>query len=184
MALPINIKDLIHARKVENERIEYKKGYNPLEVMQTICAFANDVNNWGGGYIILGIDAKDKGIPIFPIVGIEKVLQDGIYNKIIETCNLIQPQYIPIIDTQDVDGKDIIVIWVTGGDLRPYKCPNDYAKKSDKSYYVRSGSSTRKATSVDERKLFELANKIPFDDRPNQNADIETDLSLQLIKRT
>jgi ATP-dependent DNA helicase RecG len=181
MALPINVLDLIHARKVENERIEYKTGFNPLEVMQAICAFANDVNNWGGGYIILGVNAND-GVPVFPLEGIEKSEQDGIYNKILQYCNLIEPNYFPIIDTETIDGKDVIVLWVTGGDLRPYKCPISYGKNSDKAYYVRKASSTVKATAVDERNLFALSNKIPFDDRPNQNADIESDFSMQLIR--
>ena len=55
MALPLNIDDLIHQRKVESARIEYKKGWNPEKVLHSVCAFANDIDNWGGGYIILGV---------------------------------------------------------------------------------------------------------------------------------
>ena len=55
MALPVNIDDLIHHRKVECARIEYKEGWNPERVMHTICAFANDIDNWGGGYVIIGV---------------------------------------------------------------------------------------------------------------------------------
>ena len=155
MALPINITGLIYGRKVENERIEYKTGFNPLEVMQATCAFANDINNWGGGYIILGVEAIN-GIPQFPVVGIPKTEQDKIYNKILELSHLIEPHYHPIIDTAELDGKDVIIIWVTGGDLRPYKCPIEYGKNSVKAYYVRRGSSTVKATAVDEKILFAL----------------------------
>ena len=36
---------------MEWERLEYKAGWNPEEIIHTICAFANDINNWGGGYI-------------------------------------------------------------------------------------------------------------------------------------
>jgi hypothetical protein len=32
MALPLNIDDLIHQRKVESARIEYKKDWNPEKV--------------------------------------------------------------------------------------------------------------------------------------------------------
>jgi len=55
MALPININQLISGKTVEWERIEFREGWNPERVLKTICAFANDFNNWGGGYIILGI---------------------------------------------------------------------------------------------------------------------------------
>jgi len=63
MALPINIHQLITGKTVEWDRIEFKKGWNPEEILHTLCAFANDVNNWGGGYIVIGIEEKD-GIPV------------------------------------------------------------------------------------------------------------------------
>ena len=50
MALPLNIDDLIHQRKVESARIEYKKDWNPEKVLHSVCAFANDIDNWGGGH--------------------------------------------------------------------------------------------------------------------------------------
>ena len=50
MAIPINVKKLIPGRVVESERIEYKKGWNPTAIYRTICAFANDFENIGGGY--------------------------------------------------------------------------------------------------------------------------------------
>jgi hypothetical protein len=51
MPLPINIDDLLHGRSVEWERLEFKRGWNPLDVLHTACAFANDFHNLGGGYI-------------------------------------------------------------------------------------------------------------------------------------
>ena len=69
MALPLNIDDLIHQRKVEGARIEYKKGWNPEKVLHSVCAFANDIDNWGGGYIILGVEEKN-GMPVLPPNGI------------------------------------------------------------------------------------------------------------------
>jgi len=50
--LPINIEDLLRQRTVEGDRIEYKAGWNPAAVMRTLCAFANDFENLGGGEII------------------------------------------------------------------------------------------------------------------------------------
>lgn len=51
MTLPVNIEDVLHARTVESERVEFKQGWNPEAVLHTICAFANDFHNLGGGYI-------------------------------------------------------------------------------------------------------------------------------------
>ena len=66
MALPVNIDDLVNHRKVEWARIEYKEEWNPEKVLHTLCAFANDIDNWGGGYIILGI-VENAGKPVFPV---------------------------------------------------------------------------------------------------------------------
>jgi ATP-dependent DNA helicase RecG len=56
MALPINIEDLVNARTVESVRIEFKRGWNPYNILRTVCAFSNDINEYGGGYIIIGIE--------------------------------------------------------------------------------------------------------------------------------
>jgi ATP-dependent DNA helicase RecG len=51
MSLPINIKDLLSGKIVEGERMEFKEGWNPITIMRTICAFANDFENVGkNGY--------------------------------------------------------------------------------------------------------------------------------------
>jgi len=59
--LPTNLKDLLHQRKVEGERIEYKTGWNPDPIMRTLCAFANDFENLGGGYVVIGQDCDEMG---------------------------------------------------------------------------------------------------------------------------
>ena len=50
MALAINIEDLL----IESNRIEFKKGWNPASIYHSVCAFANDFNNLGGGFILAG----------------------------------------------------------------------------------------------------------------------------------
>ncbi|MDR2266207.1 MAG: putative DNA binding domain-containing protein [Christensenellaceae bacterium] len=181
MALPVNVQDLIHGRRVENGRIEYKRRFNPLPVMHTICAFANDVNNWGGGYIILGVEALN-GVPQFPVFGIKKHDQDTIYQRILELCNLMQPQYSAVVSTESVDGVEVIIIWAYAGNDRPYKCPVGLGQNSTKAYYIRKCSSTVKATNADERRLFDTSMSTPYDDMPNENAEIATDLDIRLIE--
>ncbi len=99
MALPINIQKLIARETVESERIEFKKGWNPEEIMHSMCAFANDINNWGGGYIILGIEVKD-GISQLPPVGLETDQVDSYQRKLIEICHIIIPNYTPIVSPE------------------------------------------------------------------------------------
>lgn len=52
MALPTNIETLLEGHTVEWERIEFKETWDPQASLKTICAFANDIDNWGGGYIV------------------------------------------------------------------------------------------------------------------------------------
>jgi putative transcriptional regulator len=77
MALPINIEDLLNRQRIEGNRIEFKRGWNPAKIYQTICAFANDFDNIGGGYILVGVE-EDHGRARRPVVGIPEEKLDGI----------------------------------------------------------------------------------------------------------
>ena len=76
MALPINIEDLLNKRKVESNRIEFKAGWNPDKIYHTVCAFATDLENIGGGYILVGVE-KENGVAKRPVKGLnEKEIDD------------------------------------------------------------------------------------------------------------
>ena len=184
MALPINIEDLIHQRVVEQNRIEYKEGWNPEPIVHSIAAFANDFDNMGGGYIIMGIE-EENGRPVFPIKGLDPKSIDDIQLDVLNKCNFIEPRYIPVIEPVVIDGKNIIVLWAPGGEDRPYKAPEKVytdkgGEKSNKSYYIRKGSRTLKANQREEKELISMARDIPFDDRINYHADVD-DLKPALI---
>lgn len=176
MSLPINIKSLLEQRIVESTRIEYKSAWNPESVLHSICAFANDIDNCGGGYVVLGVEEKD-GRPVFPIKGLPPESIDRINKELVNKCSLIEPHYLPVAESVVVDGKDIIVIWIPGGDLRPYKCPvafpTEKARHWEKAYYIRKMSSTIKAGPQEERELVMMSNRVPFDDRINHHAEVE-----------
>ena len=64
MPLPIAISDLLSGKTVEWERLEFKAGWNPLPVVHTLCAFANDFHNLGGGYIVIGVVRYHRFLPV------------------------------------------------------------------------------------------------------------------------
>ena len=97
MAIPVNIDELINQRVVESTRIEFKGDWNPTPIIHSICAFANDIDNVGGGYIVIGVDEKD-GTPILPVRGIEKGRIDSILKELIGLCHCIEPLYNPVIE--------------------------------------------------------------------------------------
>ena len=52
LPLPLSLADLLACRVVESDRLEFKEGWNPPAVFRSVCAFANDFHNHGGGYIL------------------------------------------------------------------------------------------------------------------------------------
>ncbi len=178
MTLPININELINGSTVEWERIELKEGFNPEVILHTICAFANDINNWGGGYLIIGIAEKD-GRAVLPPKGLAVTSLDSIQKKIHELCHKIVPTYFPIVEPY-IEGKHILVAWTPGGENRPYKTNKSLIRDSEKLYYIRRLSSSAKANIQEEQQLIHLAAKIPFDDRINHHSSLQ-DISLSQI---
>lgn len=182
MSIPINIDDLINRRVVESTRIEFKSDWNPNTIIHSICAFANDIDNVGGGYIVIGIE-ETNGSPVFPIKGIEQEKVDGILKELIGYCHFIEPLYNPVVEPILFQEKYIIVIWITGGYGRPYKASKDiFTEKSNKLYYIRKFSSTIVASPAEEKQLFYVSTDIPFDDRANLAADV-SDLDIGLMRQ-
>lgn len=182
MALPVNIEQLLEGNVVEWERLDFKAGWNPEDVMHSMCAFANDIHNWGGGYIVCGVE-EINGRPVLPPVGLELNQLDSIQKKLVEIAAYVQPTVNYVVEPVAYAGKNILVIWVPGGDNRPYKAPTGLGKdalKQGRRYYVRKGSVTCIADADDERRLLALTNKIPFDDRLCHQADV-SDLSKFII---
>ena len=184
MALPISIDSLIRQQIVENSRIDYKRDWNPEDIVHSICAFANDIDNWGGGYIIVGIE-EQNGMPKLPVTGLNKDSIDAINKELLQYCNLIDPRYLPVVEQTQFEGKEIIVIWCPGGEARPYKAPVQiYVPKGTKreyAYYIRKMSNTIRANQLEEKELMMLANSVPYDDRVNYNAKL-SDLKPSLIQ--
>lgn len=181
MALPIHIPDLFTGTVVEWERLEFKRGWNPEAVLHTLCAFANDLHNWGGGYLVIGV-AEQDGRPVLPPAGIEPNRVDRLQKEILAVAHRITPAYHPVVEPYVVDGRQVLVLWAPGGQNRPYKAPLSLAK-DEKTYgcFVRYGSSTIRARGPLETELMQLAANVPFDDRVRPEAEI-TDLSLGLIQ--
>ena len=179
MAIPTNVETLLSGNVVETERIEFKKTWDPASSLKTICAFANDLDNWGGGYIVVGIDDNINSAE--RIVGVPSASVDKWLKDILNKCKLIQPAYMPITEVCTYNNKTLIVIWAPGGSQRPYSSPKSMTKNSDRIYWIRKMSSTISPSEEEKRDLYNLANNVPFDDRINHEANID-DLNPVLVK--
>lgn len=181
MALPINIEDLLKTRKVESNRIEFKSGWNPMAIYHSICAFANDFDNVGGGYILIGVE-EENGIAKRPVKGIPLDQLDKIQREIHQYNQLIEPLYSPRLSVEEIDGQQIVVLWVPSGLNRPYTVPADVTAKLKKPvFYIRYGTSSVEAKNEQLDELRDMANRVPFDDRGNPDIKQE-DISLILLK--
>ncbi|WP_262482637.1 ATP-binding protein [Anditalea andensis] len=160
-----------------------KKGWNPEDIIHTLCAYANDINNWDGGYVIIGVE-EENGKAKLPPIGLHVQELDTIQKKLIELSHKLFPVYIPVSQPFLINGKHILVVFAPAGDNRPYKAPISLSeKRTERAMFIKRGSKTVKVKdgSDDERRLIELTARIPFDDRINQTASLY-DLNLRLIQ--
>ena len=58
MAIPTSIKTLLSGDVVEWARIELKQTWDPAASLKTICAFANDLDNWAVDILLLLLECK------------------------------------------------------------------------------------------------------------------------------
>lgn len=88
----------------------------------------------------------------------------------------------PIIGKETYQDKQFIVIWCLGGETRPYSSPKTMDKDNkERIHYIRKSSNSVMPTDDEEKDLFNLANRVPFDDRINHEAEI-SDLNITLIQ--
>ena len=181
MALPVSIEDLLRKRKVESNRIEFKTGWNPSDVYHSIVAFANDIDNLGGGYVLIGVE-EENGVAKRPVKGIPVESVDRILKQMVGFNNQIAPYYMPRTSLEEIDGQNILVIWAPSGVNRPYSVPVDlFAKVKHSKFYVRNGSSSIEAKGSVMEELWGMANREPFDERLNPRIKIE-DISMALLR--
>lgn len=119
---------------------------------------------------------------IRPVEGVPMEKIDNILQEMVGYNNKMAPYYLPRTSVEEVDGKQLIVIWCPAGSYRPYSVPANVTAKGAKEYfYIRSGTSSIEARGEALVELRELANRIPFDERGNSNIQLE-DISLVLLR--
>ena len=174
--LPINLNDLLHLCGVESPRVEFKASWDDrttgLQVLHTICAFANDFQNLNGGYIIIGV-AQDEGRAVLPPKGLTPKEVEAAMHWLRGKCHTIDPVYQPILSPEVIDNQRILVVWAPGSDVRPHQAL-DKNDKGERKFYIRLGDETVDVTRKPEllTQLMQLTARVPFDDRRAQHATI------------
>lgn len=180
--LPFDLNDLLQHRAIESNRVEFKASWDDHiaeSVVRTACAFANDLLNLNGGYIVLGVE-ETEGRPMLPPRGLGGRNLDELQKKIRGACIRIVPDYQPLVFIEHVNDQPLLILFCPGGDNRPYQAPKK--KGEGRAFHVRQGSQSVEAQGDTLRQLMALAAKIPFDDRRSLEAGLR-DLSPTLVRR-
>ena len=174
--LAINLDDLLYCRSVESERVEFKASWDPQttgpQVLRTICAFANDYYNLNGGYIVIGVDERE-GRAVLPPSGLPAEQVEAAQKWIRGHCNRLDPSYAPILSSEVVGDRQILVVWAPASEMRPHRAPGNGGRSGK--YWVRLGSETVDAGQRGDllRGLIQQTARVPWDDRRALDARIE-----------
>lgn len=166
--LVINIEELLAVHKAEKQRFEFKRSWNTgptsSQVLKTICAFANDLLNDDGGYIIIGVDDKHTEDGNLQVHGVPGGELDKIQKQIVGLCKgFIKPEYQPRLSPEFYGGRHLLVIWAIASENGPHQCRE--SANGGLKYYIRRGSQTITASQVEISQLEQQHSRIPFDDR-------------------
>jgi ATP-dependent DNA helicase RecG len=173
--LPLDVRDLLQARGVESTRIEFKATWDDKttadQVVRTLCAFANDLYNVNGGYLVLGV-ASVEGVAALPPSGLPPDRLESIAKKIRGRCNQIDPHYLPVFSHEIVDGRHLLVLWAPASDHRPHQAPEG-AAHPERHFWVRVHGETCRPTAELRQQLLERTARVPFDDRRSLTATLD-----------
>ncbi len=140
------LKNLIAAG--ESSHLEFKsEQVKPEDVAKEIVSFLN----FQGGKILLGVE--DDGT-------ISGVSRPDVEEWVINICrNNVVPQIIPGYQKLSSEGKDVVVLDIPAGIAKPY-----HTQKGD--YYIRAGSTARKASREELSRLFQDSGLIHYETTP------------------
>ena len=176
--LPINVDDLLRSGAIESARIEFKASWNPdptgFQILKTICAFANDHQHLGGGYIVIGVAESEEGRAARPPTGLSPAEIDRAQRWIRGNCKAMRPGYTPTLSPEVLDGRDVLVVWAPVSDERPHRAPDGSGAGQGWKYWIRIGSETVDAEANDRlAALLEQTARVPWDNRVAHGARIE-----------
>ena len=171
----------------ESEKVEWKENGDDRDVVKnivkTISAFANDIANVGGGYVVCGAkEVKDEfGFPKVEYKGLTAKKLKEIEGKVREQCtNRVSPSIAPVIEIIDnpVSDETKILVFIITATGKAHTYRDDETVK----YYVRIGRETIEARNgILSQLLVSKQELVSFDKRANPNVD-ETDIDSLLFR--
>lgn len=171
----------------ESERVEWKENGNDKDVVRsvvkTISAFANDIANVGGGYVVCGAkEGKDEhGFPKVFYTGLSATKVKEIVGKVTQQCrDNISPSISPLVseleNPEDSSTRIVVFTIIASPDAHTYR---DGEKNL---YYVRIASDTKEARNGILTQLLVKKQKIAYFDKRVNTKATESDLDVILFR--
>lgn len=176
--------DLQQLARRESEQTEWKESVADVDdVAATLCAFANDLQNLGGGYVVCGAaESQDEhGFPKLLRRGLTAKRLKEIENATLACCReRVSPPLAPLVEELDSDdcGRRILVfLQPATGAAHTFRRSKEGAK-----HFVRVGRSTIEARNGLLRDLLVRKGALePWDRRPCLTATV-SDLDLLALR--
>jgi predicted HTH transcriptional regulator len=184
MTFNIDLKELSTR---ESERVEWKENgdYKLIvnSIVKTISAFANDISNFGGGYIVCGAkETKDEfGFPKVIYTGLTADKIKEIEGKVLQHCrDYVSPTITPIvqeiINPDNNDTRILIFIVLASPDAHVYR------DGDTSNYYVRISRETKEARNGTLSQLLIKKQKIEYFDKRVFPKATESDIDILLFR--
>jgi predicted HTH transcriptional regulator len=184
MTYSIDLKELATR---ESEKVEWKENGNDIKIVgsivKTISAFANDISNFGGGYVVCGAkETKDEyGFPKVDYTGLGADKLKEIEGKVLQHCrDYVSPAVVPIVQELEnpgnKDSRILVFIVVATSEAHSYRDGENHV------FYVRVSRETREARNGLLSQLLIKKQKVEyFDKRINPNTT-EADIDVLLFR--
>ena len=177
--LPINVEDLLNGR-TESARLECKASWDPKttgpQVVKTLCAFANDFQGLGGGYVIIGIAEADAA-GRKRVTGLSEQDADAAQRWLRGRCQgFIRPGYTPVFSPEAVDGCTVLVVRAPASQDGPHRANaerNSTTKEKRWRFWIRVGTETIDAELGGHLPALLEKTGLPWDNQGAQDAGIE-----------
>lgn len=176
--------DLQELSRRESEQTEWKENVADVEdVAATLSAFANDLQNLGGGYVVCGArEAKDAhGFPTLVQTGLTALRFKEVENQVLARCrDRVSPPISPLVEEialPDPDRRILVFIQPATGAAHTFRRGHDGAK-----HYLRVSRNTIEARNGLLKDLLVRKGAMePWDRRPC-NAATANDLDLLVLR--
>ncbi len=120
--------DLIELSVRESEQVEWKENVADVDdVLKTLTAFANDLQNLGGGYIVCGAAEKtdENGFQRVAFPGLTSSRFKDIENKVMRDAReKIDPAVVPLVEEvpgELSEGRVLVFIVPATGSAHSYR---------------------------------------------------------------